>query len=54
VDVGGAETELACAGFEDDVRGTERGLEFFGAGEGAVGGGVVDNYYFPVEVSAGS
>ena len=51
MDVGGAEAELARAGLEDDVRGAEGGLEFAGAGEGAVRGGVIDDYYFPVQVS---
>ncbi len=44
VDVGGAETEFAGAGFEDDARGCVEGLELLGYGEGAVGGAVVDDY----------
>jgi hypothetical protein len=54
VDVGGAEAELAGARLEDNVRGAEGGLEFFGTCEGAIGGGVVDDYYFPVKFSAGN
>lgn len=53
MDVGGAEAQLAGARLEDDMRGAEGGLEFFGAGERAVGGCVVDNYYFPIKFSAG-
>ena len=49
VDVGGAETHFAGAGFEDNVRGTVDGLELFGDGEGAVGGTVVDDYDLPFE-----
>ena len=48
VDVGGAETEFAGAGFENDAGGGVEGLELLGYGEGAVGGAVVDDYYFPV------
>ena len=48
VDVGGAETEFAGAGFEDDARGGVEGLELLGYGEGAIGGAVVDDYEFPV------
>lgn len=51
MDVGGAEAEFAGAGFEEDVGGAVEGLELLGDGEGAVGGGVVDDYYFPVEVA---
>jgi len=48
VDVGGAEPEFAGAGFEDYVGRAVEGLELVGDGEGAVGGGVVDDYDFPV------
>ena len=50
VHVGRAEAELAGARLEEDV--WRVGLELVGAGEGAVGGAVVDDYYFPVELSA--
>lgn len=46
--VGGAETELAGPGFEDDAVFAEGALDLFGAVKGAVGGGVVDDYDFPV------
>lgn len=47
--VGGAESELAGARFENDaLRGVEC-LELFGDCEGPVGGGIVDDYEFPVE-----
>jgi hypothetical protein len=50
VDVGGAEAELAGAGLEDDVRGV--GLdELVGDLLGAVGGAVVDDDEFPVELA---
>jgi len=51
VDVGGAEPEFAGSRAQDYVVGAEGFLEGFGALEGAVGRGVVDYYYFPVEVS---
>ena len=51
VDVGGAEAELASAGLEDDMGGAEGGLEFASPSKGAVWGSVVDDYYFPVELS---
>ena len=44
VDVGGSETEFAGAGFEDDAVGCVEGLELLGDGEGAVRGGIVDDY----------
>ena len=46
--IGGAEAKFPCAWFEDDVFLAKGFLEFFGPLEGAVGGGVVDNYDFPV------
>lgn len=50
MDVCGAQAELAGAGFEDDVRGGVEGLQLLGDGEGAVGGTVVDDDDFPVEI----
>ena len=49
MDVGGAETELAGAGFQDDALGGVELLELFGDGLGAIWGGVVDYYQFPIE-----
>ena len=49
--VGGTETELAGSGFEDDVGRVVEVLELLGDFEGAVGGAVVDDYDFPVEVA---
>lgn len=48
VDVGGAETEFAGSGFEDDVRGVDF-FELSGYVLSSVGGGIVDDYDFPVE-----
>lgn len=51
MDVGGAEAEFAGARFEDYVGGAVEGLELLGDGEGAVGGGVVDDDDLPVEIA---
>lgn len=51
VDVGGAEAEFACAGLEDDV-GSVGFDELEGDFLGAVGGAVVDDDDFPLEVAA--
>ena len=51
VDVGGSQAELAGARVQFDVQGADGGDELFGDFLGAVGGAVVDDYYFPVEVS---
>lgn len=51
VDVGGAETELAGSWFQYDVICAEGFLKFFGSFEGAVRGSIIDDYYFPVEIS---
>ena len=55
VDVGGAEAEFAGAGLEQDAWGLGGGgegvvgaHELLGDDLGAVGGGVVDDDYFPV------
>ena len=48
VDVGGAQTELARAGLEDDA-GTVGGDELLGDFLCAVGGAVVDDNQFPIE-----
>ena len=53
VDISGAQAELAGTGFQDDVRRGVEGLELLGDGEGAVGGAVVDDDNFPVEVVFG-
>ena len=53
VDVGGSQAELAGARVQFDVQGADGGDELFGDFLGAVGGSVVDDYYFPVEVSVG-
>ena len=50
MDVGSAQAELAGTGFQDDVRGGVEGLQLLGDGEGAVGGAVVDDDDFPVEI----
>jgi hypothetical protein len=51
VDVGGPQAEFPCARVQFDVQGADGGDELFGDFLGAVGGAVVDDYYFPVEVS---
>ncbi len=51
VDVGGAEAEFAGAGVEFYVLGAVGFDELFGDGLGAVGGAVVDDYDFPVELA---
>ena len=54
MDVGCSEAEFACAGVEDDVQGgfgVVGGDELFGDVLGSVGGAVVYDYDFPVEVS---
>lgn len=53
VDVGGAEAEFAGAGAEEDACGAVEVLELLGDGEGAVGGGVVDDDDFVVDVAVG-
>jgi hypothetical protein len=54
VDVGGAEAKLAGAWLQVDAfRGVEF-LELAGDDLGAIRGGVVDDYEFPVEVAAGT
>jgi hypothetical protein len=53
VDVGGPQAEFPCARVQFDVQGADGGDELFGDFLGAVGGAVVDDYYFPVEVSRG-
>ena len=50
MDVCGAQAELAGTGFQDDVRGGVEGLQLLGDGEGTVGGAVVDDDDFPVEI----
>ena len=54
VDVGGAETHLARAGLQDDVRRAVDGLQLFGDGESAVRGAVVDDYNFPIKIAGGT
>jgi hypothetical protein len=51
VNIGGTETEFAGARLEDYVWGAKGFLELFGAVERAVGGGVVDDYDFVVDLS---
>lgn len=51
VDVGCSKTELAGSGLEDDVVGAPYFLELFCDFLGAIGGSVVDDDDFPVEVS---
>jgi hypothetical protein len=51
VDVGRSQAEFAGARVQFDVQGADGGDELFGDFLGAVGGAVVDDYYFPVEVS---
>jgi hypothetical protein len=53
VDVGRSQAEFAGARMQFDVQGSDGGDELFGDFLGAVGGAVVDDYYFPVEVSVG-
>lgn len=50
VDVGSAEAELACAGLEDNVGGVCFD-KLLGDILGAVGGAVVDDDEFPVDVA---
>lgn len=45
-----AETEFARSWLQDDVVFAEGALQLFGALEGAVGRGIVDDYDLPVEV----
>lgn len=49
MDVRGAEAEFAGAGFQDDALGGVEFLELFGDGLGAIWGGVVNYYEFPIE-----
>jgi hypothetical protein len=51
VDVGCSQAEFAGARVQFDVQGSDGGDELFGDFLGAVGGAVVDDDYFPVEVS---
>lgn len=53
VHVGGAEAEFAGAWAEEDASGAVELLKLLGNGEGAVGGGVVYDNYFVVEVAGG-
>jgi hypothetical protein len=50
VDVGRAETEFACSRVQFDVLGADGGDELLCDFLGAVGGAVVDDDDFPVEV----
>jgi len=54
VDVRRAETEFACSGLQFDVLGADGGDELLCDFLGAVGGAVVDDDDFPVEVSGES
>ena len=49
MNVGGAETEFAGSGFEDNAVWRVKFLELFGDGLSSVRRGVVDDYKFPVE-----
>lgn len=51
VDVGGSQAEFAGARLQFDVFGADGGDELFGDVLGAVGGAVVDDDDFPVEVA---
>ena len=51
VDVGGAEAEFPRAWLQDDAGGRVEFLQGLRDGEGAVGGGVVDDDEFPGEVA---
>jgi hypothetical protein len=51
VDVGGAQTELALAGLEDDVFGAIEALELLADLEGTVRGAIVNDNDFPIEVA---
>jgi hypothetical protein len=51
VDVGGAEAEFAGSGLQFDVLGADGGDELLCDFLGAVGGAVVDDDDFPVEVA---
>ena len=53
MDVGGSETELARSWVQLYVLGVVGGDELFGDCLGAVGGAVVDDYEFPVEIAVG-
>lgn len=53
VNISGTEPELAGAGAEEDVFGVVELLELLGDFEGAVGGGIVDDDDFVVEVVFG-
>lgn len=53
MDVGGTEAEFAGARAEEDACGAIEVLELLCDGEGAVGGGVIDNDDFVVEVAGG-
>lgn len=52
VDVGCSKTKLAGAGLQFDMRGTVGFDELFGDFLGSIGGAVVDDYDFPVELAA--
>jgi hypothetical protein len=51
VHVGCSQAEFTGARVQFDVQGADGGDELFGDFLRAVGGAVVDDYYFPVEVS---
>ena len=53
MDIGGSETELARSWVQLYVLGVVGGDELFGDCLGAVGGAVVDDYEFPVEIAVG-
>lgn len=51
VHVGSPETQLSRSRFENDAVGGVNGLELLGDVEGAVRGGIVNDYQFPVELT---
>lgn len=53
VNVGGSKAKLAFTGLQVDMFGAPELLELFGDFQGAVGGAIVDDDNFPVQVAIG-